>query len=96
MLISCWYRGHLYKWCFTNLLFSHVPPNSYFLTPVYVVDKIVDQLPHTTLDFSWSETCSDLKLADPIPIQFVQLTFCNCIDIRLTVQLTVRMSELAF
>ncbi|GFY65881.1 DUF1758 domain-containing protein [Trichonephila inaurata madagascariensis] len=35
-----------------------------FVTSVYVVNKIVGQLPHFSLDSSWSETFSDLKLAD--------------------------------
>ncbi|GFY70257.1 integrase catalytic domain-containing protein [Trichonephila inaurata madagascariensis] len=32
---------------------------------LYVVNKIVGQLPHFSLDSSWSEPFSDLKLADP-------------------------------
>ncbi|GFX42828.1 DUF1758 domain-containing protein [Trichonephila clavipes] len=32
---------------------------------LYVVNKIVDQLPHFSLYYSWSEPFSDLKLADP-------------------------------
>ncbi|GFY26311.1 DUF1758 domain-containing protein [Trichonephila clavipes] len=39
------------------------PPN--VNNPIYVVNKIVGQLPHFSLDSSWSEPFSDLKLADP-------------------------------
>ncbi|GFW79241.1 DUF1758 domain-containing protein [Trichonephila clavipes] len=43
----------------------HFTSNISFVTSVYVVKKIVGQLPHFSLDSSWSEPFSDLKLADP-------------------------------
>ncbi|GFY63521.1 integrase catalytic domain-containing protein [Trichonephila inaurata madagascariensis] len=43
----------------------HFTSNISFVTSVYVVNKIVGQLPHFSLDSSWSEPFSDLKLADP-------------------------------
>ncbi|GFY08243.1 integrase catalytic domain-containing protein [Trichonephila clavipes] len=43
----------------------HFTSNVSFVTSVYVVNKIVGQLPHFSLDSSWSEPFSDLKLADP-------------------------------
>ncbi|GFY78836.1 DUF1758 domain-containing protein [Trichonephila inaurata madagascariensis] len=45
----------------------HFTSNISFVTSVYVVNKIVGQLPHFSLDSSWSESFSDLKLyiADP-------------------------------
>ena len=39
----------------------HFPPNSFFATSVYVVDKIVGQLPEVSLDASWCEHFNDLK-----------------------------------
>ncbi|GFY33407.1 integrase catalytic domain-containing protein [Trichonephila clavipes] len=44
---------------------SHFTSNISFVTSVYVVNKIVGQLPHFSLDSSWSEPFSDLKLANP-------------------------------
>ncbi|GFV91429.1 integrase catalytic domain-containing protein [Trichonephila clavipes] len=43
----------------------HFTSNTSFVTSVYVVNKIVGQIPHFSLDSSWSEPFSDLKLADP-------------------------------
>ncbi|GFV84158.1 DUF1758 domain-containing protein [Trichonephila clavipes] len=43
----------------------HFTSNISFVTSVYVVNKIVGQLPHFSLDSSWFEPFSDLKLADP-------------------------------
>ncbi|GFY55155.1 DUF1758 domain-containing protein [Trichonephila inaurata madagascariensis] len=43
----------------------HFTSNISFVTSVYVVNKFVGQLPHFSLDSSWSEPFSDLKLADP-------------------------------
>ncbi|GFV94473.1 DUF1758 domain-containing protein [Trichonephila clavipes] len=43
----------------------HFTSNISFVTSVYVVNKIVGQLPHFSLDSSWSEPFSDLKLANP-------------------------------
>ncbi|GFY67246.1 integrase catalytic domain-containing protein [Trichonephila inaurata madagascariensis] len=40
----------------------HFTSNISFVTSVYVVNKIVGQLPHFSLDSSWSEPFSDLKL----------------------------------
>ncbi|GFR21476.1 DUF1758 domain-containing protein [Trichonephila clavata] len=39
--------------------------NTSFVTSMYAVNKIVGQLPHFSLDPSWLEPLSDLKLADP-------------------------------
>ncbi|GFV49201.1 DUF1758 domain-containing protein [Trichonephila clavipes] len=40
----------------------HFTSNISFVTSVYVVNKIVGQLPHFSLDSSWSEPFSDLKV----------------------------------
>ncbi|GFW80780.1 DUF1758 domain-containing protein [Trichonephila clavipes] len=46
-------------------LTPHFTSNISFVTSVYVVNKIVGQFPHFSLDSSWTEPFSDLKLADP-------------------------------
>ncbi|GFW03986.1 DUF1758 domain-containing protein [Trichonephila clavipes] len=53
----------------------HFTSNISFVTSVYVVNKIVGQLPHFSLDSSWSEPFSDLKLADPTFLRVVLSIF---------------------
>ncbi|GFU38729.1 DUF1758 domain-containing protein [Trichonephila clavipes] len=53
----------------------HFTSNILFVTSVYVVNKIVGQLPHFSLDSSWSEPFSDMKLADPTFLRVVLSIF---------------------
>ncbi|GFW19134.1 DUF1758 domain-containing protein [Trichonephila clavipes] len=53
----------------------HFISNISFVTSVYVVNKIVGQLPHFSLDSSWSEPFTDLKLADPTFLRVVLSIF---------------------
>ena len=52
--------------CISQIKFApHFPSNTFFATSVYVVDNVVVQLPHVSLDASWCEYFSNLKLDDP-------------------------------
>lgn len=52
--------------CVSQISFSpNFSSSSWYSTSVYVILKIVDQLPSIVLEYSFSKHCCDLKLANP-------------------------------
>lgn len=52
--------------CVSQISFSpNFSSNSWYSTSVYVILKIVDQVPSIVLKSSFSKHCCDLKLANP-------------------------------
>lgn len=61
----------------------HFSPNPSFMTSVFVVSKIVGQLPYASLDSSCSEPFTDLTLADPLFYKTSSIDILLGVDIAL-------------